>query len=40
MVKYKNGNNVEGLEYVLYQCPKCKKVKSIISENTTKLKKV
>ncbi len=25
MVPYKNGNNVEGLENVLYKCPKCKR---------------
>ncbi len=37
MVPYKNGNNVEGLEYVLYQCPKCKTIKSIISKDVTKL---
>ena len=37
MVPYKNGNNIEGLEYVLYQCPKCKTIKSIISKDITKL---
>ena len=24
-IEYKNGNNIEGLEYVLYKCPKCGK---------------
>lgn len=38
MIPFKNGNNVQGLEYVLYQCPKCKTIKSIVSEETTKLK--
>ena len=38
MVPFENGDNVEGLEYVLYQCPKCKSEKSIISVNTTGLK--
>lgn len=38
MVSYKNGNNVVGLEYVLYQCPKCKTIKSIKLEGETKLK--
>ena len=36
-VEYKNGDNVEGLEYVLYQCPKCKSMKTIISKDVTKL---
>lgn len=37
-VIYKDGDNIEGLEYVLYQCPKCKTNKSIVSHNTTNLK--
>lgn len=37
-ISFKYGNNVEGLEYVLYQCPKCKSIKSIVSEDKTKLK--
>lgn len=38
MIAYKHGDNIEGLEYVLYQCPKCKSVKSIISHNLSNLK--
>ena len=37
-ILFKHGNNVEGLEYVLYQCPKCKSVKSIVSKDKTRLK--
>ena len=37
MIPYKHGNNVEGLEYVLYQCPKCKSIKTMISKDISKL---
>ena len=35
MIKYKNGNNIEGLESVLYKCPKCGKEFSIINKDNT-----
>lgn len=34
-IKYKNGNNVEGLNYVLYQCPDCNSEYSITSKKDT-----
>ena len=37
MVSYKHGDNIEGLEYVLYQCPKCGKEFVIQSKDTNKL---
>lgn len=37
-IKYKNGDNLEGLEYVLFKCPHCQKEKVIISENGNTLK--
>jgi ribosomal protein S27E len=36
-VKFKNGDNLKGLEYVLFRCPHCHKEKSIISNNDTTL---
>ena len=33
LVEYKNGNDIEGLEYVLYKCPKCHKEKVMVVEN-------
>ena len=38
MIPYKNGDNVLGLEYVVYQCPKCKQMKSIESAEHNTLK--
>lgn len=38
MVEYKNGNDVRGLENVLYWCPKCHKEFVIKNENTSSLK--
>lgn len=37
MVKYKNGDNVIGLESVLYKCPKCGKEFTIISKDINTL---
>ena len=37
LVKYSGGNNVEGLENVLYMCPKCKKEFSIKLKNKNTL---
>ncbi len=37
-VPFKNGDNVVGLENVLYACPKCNKKYSIISENVNTLR--
>ena len=34
-INFKNGNNVEGLNYVIHQCPDCKQEYSITAENDT-----
>lgn len=33
LVEFKGGNDIEGLEYVLYKCPKCKQEKVMINQN-------
>ena len=35
---YRNGDNIEGLEYVLYQCPKCGKKHVMVVENKNTIK--
>ncbi len=37
-IAFKNGDNVEGLEKVLYRCPECNKKYTVISENKNTLK--
>ena len=36
-IYYKNGDNVQGLEYVLYKCPKCNKEFTIYARGKNKL---
>ena len=38
LVKYRDGNNVEGLENVLYKCPHCGTEFSVAAENTDTLR--
>ena len=32
-VKFKNGDNLKGLEYVLFRCPHCLKEKTVVNKN-------
>ena len=35
LYKFKRGDNVEGLNYVIHQCPDCKAIKAIEADNNT-----